>query len=87
MKAAIPNPTNEEADVLANQCRALMSKTYDKLNKAWYLYTVQPIFLHLGHINEKTTRPVYFYFLQVQIHKIIWIQLCITQSLFFTRSE
>jgi len=34
MKIPIPNPTNEEADVLANQCRALMSKTYDKLNKA-----------------------------------------------------
>ena len=34
MNAPIPNPTNEEADALANQCRALMSKTYAKLNKA-----------------------------------------------------
>ena len=34
MKRPIPNPTNEEANVLANQCRALMSKTYDNLNKA-----------------------------------------------------
>ena len=34
MKTPIPNPTNEKANVLANQCRALMSKTYDKLNKA-----------------------------------------------------
>ena len=31
MKNPNPCPTNEEADMLANQCRALMNETYVKL--------------------------------------------------------